>query len=132
VFAPIRRLGLVILDEEHETSYKQEEAPRYHAREVAWARAKAEGAVLVLGSATPALETRLSADRGERSRIVLSERIDHKPLPKVEVVDMREELAAGNRSVFSRALLDALAATIGRGEQAVLFINRRGFASFLL
>lgn len=132
VFAPVQNLGLIILDEEHETSYKQEEAPRYHAREVAWTRAKEENATLVLGSATPALESRLAAERGERSHILLPERIDGRPLPNVEVVDMRKELAAGNRSVFSRLLFDGLTAAIARGEQAVLFINRRGFASFLL
>jgi len=133
VFAPVRNLGLIIVDEEHETSYKQEEAPRYHAREVARERCRHENATLVLGSATPSLETRLAAEREEGPvRIVLARRVDGRPLPAVRVVDMREELAAGNRSVFSRALLDSLNAALAKGEQAVLFINRRGFASFLL
>lgn len=132
VFAPVRSLGLIILDEEHESSYKQEESPRYHARDVAWARAEQEGAVLILGSATPAVEVRSAADEGRCLLLTLPRRVHDRPLPGVETVDMREELLSGNRSMFSRALASRLEAALDRGEQAVLFMNRRGLASFLL
>lgn len=132
VFAPVRNLALIILDEEHETSYKQEESPRYHARDVAWARAQREGALLVLGSATPAVEVRAAADAGDYVHLRLPFRVHARPLPRVEVVDMRDELLAGNRSIFSRLLYQKLGETLERGEQALLFMNRRGFASFLL
>ena len=132
VFAPVRRLGLIIVDEEHESSYKQEESPRYHARDVAWARAQREGAVLVLGSATPAVEVRWAANAGRMPLLSLPRRVHDRPLPAVETVDMREELLSGNRSMFSRSLADRLEAALARGEQAVLFMNRRGLASFIL
>lgn len=132
VFAPVRNLAMIILDEEHETSYKQEESPRYHARDVAWARAQQEGALLVLGSATPAIEVRAAADAGDYVRLELPFRVHARPLPRVEVVDMRDELLAGNRSIFSRLLFEKLDEALKKGEQALLFMNRRGFASFLL
>lgn len=131
VFAPLQSLGLIIIDEEHETSYKQDVTPRYHAREVAKERARRSGATLVLGSATPSVETFFQAQRGDLKLITLAERIDDRPLPPVTVVDMREELAAGNRSIFSRELRQALELTLQRGEQAILFLNRRGYSTFV-
>lgn len=132
IFAPVQRLGMVIIDEEHESTYKQESVPPYHAREVAEERCRRAGAVLVLGSATPAVETYWRAERGQFERVELPERVDGRPLPPVELVDMREELRAFNRSVFSRRLQEALDETLGRGEQAILFLNRRGYNTFVL
>ncbi len=133
VFAPLDRLGLIVLDEEHEDAYKQEQAaPRYHAREVAVRRARREGAVLVLASATPSLESYWRALRGDYTLLTLAERVEGRPLPSVEIVDMRAELPAGNRSVFSRVLERALARTLADGQQAILFLNRRGHSTFVL
>jgi len=132
VFAPVPRLGLVVLDEEQEASYKQEEDPKYHAREVALHRARLSEAVVVLGSATPAVETAYRAQQGEFCRLELRERVDGRPMPAVRLVDMRAELAAGHRHIFSRDLKAALADRLDRGEQALLFLNRRGFATFVL
>ncbi len=132
VFAPVPDLGLIVVDEEQEGSYKQEDAPRYHAREVALERARMIGCPCVLGSATPSVESFHRALGGEYEYVELPRRIDDRPLPTVEIVDMREELASGNRSVFSRALARALASRLERGEQTVLFINRRGHSTFVL
>jgi primosomal protein N' (replication factor Y) len=131
VFAPLQNLGLVIIDEEQESAYKQEEMPRYHAREIALQRMKDHG-VLILGSATPSLESFTAARSGDYELLSLPERVDNKPLPSVTVVDMREEMLAGNRSMFSRTLQLELHECLGRGEQAILFLNRRGYASFVL
>lgn len=131
-FAPLKKLGLIVLDEEHDTSYKQDETPRYHAREIAWWRARYHGAVLLLGSATPSLESYYETERGESVLLPMETRATPFHLPGVEIVDMRRELSQGNRSIFSRLLLDELAGTLQRGEQALLFLNRRGFANFLL
>jgi len=132
VFAPVSNLGLIIVDEEHETSYKQEESPRYHAREVALERARRAGALCVLGSATPSLESYVRAREGAFHWVRLTRRVDGRALPEVEVVDMRAEMLAGNRSIFSGRLVDALRECLGRGRQAVLFLNRRGFSQFVL
>lgn len=132
VFAPLKNLGMIIIDEEHEASYKQDETPRYHAREVARERLRRTGGVLVLGSATPSLETFHLASTGGASYVRLPERVAKRPLPKADIVDMRQELLAGNRSMFSRILVSELEATLHRKEQAILLLNRRGFASFLL
>lgn len=132
LFAPLPKPGLIILDEEHEPAYKQEESPRYQAREVARWLAERAGAVLVLGSATPAVETYRQAEEGRYRLLTLPERIARRPLPEVTVVDMRAELAAGNRSIFSRDLEHALREAVGRGEQAILFLNRRGHSTFIL
>jgi len=132
VFAPFTRLGLLVIDEEHETSYKQEEHPKYHARAVAQWRAEHHGAVLVLGSATPSLESYAASRSGRIERIVLTQRPGGGRLPAVTVVDMREELRAGNRSMFSRALRAAIERRLAAGEQVVLFLNRRGYATFVL
>lgn len=132
VFAPVAGLGLVVVDEEHEASYKNGEAPRYHAREVAAVRARLEGAKLVLGSATPALETMVQAR--SRLRVVrLPERVGTRPLPPVELVDLRAApLVPGTGAVpWSVRLDEAVAGALARGEQALLLLNRRGWASFL-
>ncbi|QIZ67278.1 primosomal protein N' [Geobacillus subterraneus] len=132
VFAPFENLGMIIIDEEHETSYKQEEMPRYHARDVAIYRARRHGCPVVLGSATPSLETFARAAKGVYELLELPERIAERGMPDVHIVDMREELRSGNRSMFSRRLLDELRLRLERGEQAVLFLNRRGYSTFVM
>jgi primosomal protein N' (replication factor Y) len=132
LFAPLGELGLVVLDEEHDGAYKNEEGFRYHARSLAERRARAAGCPLVLGSATPALETRRAAERGELRRLVLSHRIGGRPLPAVELVDLAKERAAlprGRKLILSRSLARALADVLGDGGQALLFLNRRGFST---
>ncbi|MGE5508725.1 MAG: primosomal protein N' [Chitinophagales bacterium] len=132
VFAPVHRLGLLVVDEEHESSYKQEESPRYHAREVALSRARAEGAGVILGSATPAVESYARALSGEFELVSLTGRPLGRPLPEVQIVDMRAELAEGHREMFSRTLRAELEARLSAGEQALLFLNRRGFSRVAL
>ena len=132
IFAPLERIGIIVIDEEHENSYKQEEAPRYHAREVAWWRARYHGALLLLGSATPSLESYHEAERGGSRLLEMSTRVTPMDLPPVDIVDMREELRQGHRHIFSRPLLAGLDEVLQRGEQALLFLNRRGFAGFVL
>ncbi|MBE3582864.1 MAG: primosomal protein N' [Limnochordaceae bacterium] len=132
IFAPVDRLGLVVVDEEHEPSYKQEEAPRYHARDVARLRAQLEGAVLVLGSATPALETYFAARQGRSLLLLLPERIERRPLPQIRLVDLRREPGARLGQPFSRLLSEQMQAQVDAGHQVILFLNRRGLASFLL
>ncbi len=164
VFAPLPRLGLIVVDEEHESSYKQERTPRYHAREVALKYAALTGAAVILGSATPDVETYYRARRGEFRLLEMPKRIvahrrrvaelraqyqvpGQRPvsfretagtdavfaeLPPVEVVDLRAELRAGNRSIFSRALQAAMKGALAAGEQVILFLNRRGAATFVL
>ncbi|HET7427581.1 MAG TPA: primosomal protein N', partial [Gemmatimonadales bacterium] len=132
IFAPVRDLGMIVLDEEHEASYKNGETPRYHAREVAAVRARLEGASLILGSATPSLDTMAQVNR--RLRLVrLPERIGARPLPPVELVDLRvAPKVAGTGGIgWSEALDAAIVATLARKEQALLLLNRRGFAAFL-
>lgn len=131
IFAPFNRLGLIIIDEEHENSYKQEDDPKYHAREVARKRAELENVVLLLGSATPSLESYRSSLTGRYELITLNQRVESRPLPQVIVVDLREEIKAGNRSIFSRMLQEKLHERLTRGEQTILFLNRRGFATFV-
>jgi primosomal protein N' (replication factor Y) len=134
LFAPQPELGLIIIDEEHEWNYKQDTSPRYHAREVALKMARETGAVVILGSATPDITTYFYAKRGDYRLLELPERVvpeQAAPLPQVEIIDMREELKAGRRSLFSQSLSIALARTIARREQAILFLNRRGAASFV-
>ncbi len=132
LFAPVPDLGLVIIDEEHEHTYKQGSSPRYQARDVAERLCAGLGIPLVLGSATPCLESRVAADEGRYVRVVMPERVAGGVLPDVRVVDMAAEFADGHRSMFSRPLLEALTGVEERGDKALLFINRRGFASFLL
>lgn len=132
VFAPLLRLGLIIVDEEHETAYKQEESPRYHAREVAEKRAELSEAVLVLGSATPSIETYHRAERGLVDRYTLPNRVCGYQMPDVRIVDMREELREGNQTIFSEALRQAIPLHIDDGGQVILFLNRRGHSTFVL
>ena len=135
VFAPQPDLGLIIVDEEHEWAYKQsEKAPRYHAREVAIELARLTNSVLIMGSATPDVETYYRASRSEFQLIELSERVTplgQSPLPEVDVVDMRQELKSGNRGIFSRLLRSSMAESLDRREQVILFINRRGRSTFV-
>ena len=130
VFSPLERVGLIVIDEEHDGSYKQEESPRYNGRDVAIIRAQRAGALVVLGSATPAMESYHNAMTGKYERIVLERRVLDRPLAAVAVVDMREEYAAeGPDVVLSRALRDAIRLRLDRREQALILLNRRGFAT---
>lgn len=132
VFAPFENIGIIIIDEEHETSYKQEDMPRYHARDVAIERAKTYQCPVVLGSATPSLETFARAQKKVYHLLTLSSRMNNQPLPSVEIVDMREELRAGNRSMFSRKLFEMLKDRLEKKQQSVLFLNKRGHSSFVM
>jgi primosomal protein N' (replication factor Y) len=132
LFAPVTDLRLVVIDEEHDSSYKQGSSPRYHARAVAESLCAATGAVLVLGSATPCLESLAEAERGHYVHVSLPERVGGGTFPTVAVVDMAAEFRDGHRSMFSRALTAGLAGVADRGAKAVLLLNRRGSASFLL
>jgi primosomal protein N' (replication factor Y) (superfamily II helicase) len=132
VFSPIRGVRLLVVDEAHDPSYKQEAAPRYHAVAVARERMKAENGVLVLGSATPSLESYSAAKAGRIALLELPERATAQPLPDVRVVDLRSEFESGNRGIFSSALVQALGDRLTRGEKSLLFVNRRGSASALL
>jgi len=131
IFLPMENLGLIIIDEEHEGSYKSENNPKYNAREIANIKQAVEGAIVVLGSATPSIETYFKSINGEYKLINLDKRADGAFLPKVEIVDMREELSEGNKSMFSRNLFKELEECLNRKEQAILFLNRRGFSSFV-
>lgn len=131
LFTPFARLGLIIIDEEHETSYKSENAPRYHAREVAIERARMNGASVVLGSATPSVDSYYQASLGNYRLLALSERIGSRPLPECEIVDMRQELMEGNRSILSVRLQELIEDRLSRGQQTMLFLNRRGLLGFL-
>ncbi len=136
IFAPAENIGIIIVDEEHENTYQSENRPRYDAREVAWHRAAENSAALVLGSATPSIQSFMRAMPGVRpeNRLTLLEmpnRINGRPLPEVEMIDMRGEFERGNHSVLSAKLLDALRRTLADGKQAMLFINRRGHSTFV-
>lgn len=133
VFAPVQNLGLVIVDEEHDGSYKQGETPRYHGRDVALVRAREIGAVAVLGSATPSVETRYNAEQGKYELLRLPERIAQRPMPQVEIVDMRVEfLETKKQATFSRKLLEEIDQRLRQKEQTMLLLNRRGFSSFMV
>ncbi|HSP66736.1 MAG TPA: primosomal protein N', partial [Bryobacteraceae bacterium] len=132
VFAPVQNLGLIIVDEEHDQSYKQQDTPRYHGRDVAVVRAREQHAVIVLGSATPSLESRYNAERGKYARLELPGRIEQRPMPAVTIIDMRREfLESRKQATFSRALLDAVSERLDNGEQTMLLLNRRGFSSIV-
>lgn len=131
LFTPFSDLGLIIMDEEHEETYKSENSPRYHARETAVQRAVMEGAGIILGSATPSLESYSRAEAGEYTLVKLSDRFGGGNMAEVSVVDLREELKAGNRSVLSRKLKKAIDERLKRKEQVMLFLNRRGYAGFV-
>ncbi|PKF87340.1 primosomal protein N' [Bacillus sp. BA3] len=132
VFAPFENLGLVIIDEEHESSYKQEDTPRYHARDVAIERAKSYRCPVILGSATPTLESFARAKKNVYKLLTLSQRMNKSALPAVDIVDMREELRTGNRSMFSELLFTKLKDRLEKGEQTVLMLNKRGHSSFVM
>ena len=129
VFAPVPKLGLIIVDEEHDSSYKQEETPRYHGRDTAVMRAKILNIPVVLGSATPSLESWHNAARGRYTLVTMKERVANRPLPEVETIDMRAEFRdAGTEALFSRRLIEETSATLDRGEQAIILLNRRGYS----
>ncbi len=128
IFAPVENLGLIVIDEEHDGSYTSESSPRYQTIDVATYRAKINGAKLVLGSATPAIESYLRATTGVYNLVEMGERINKKPLPIVETVDMRKEIRAGNSSPFSRALKYEIEKCLEKGNQAILFLNQRGYS----
>ena len=131
LFTPFSNLGIIIIDEEHEDSYKSESVPRYHAVETAAQRAKMEGAKLVLGSATPSVESYFRAQQGEYQLFTLDERVQNRSLPEVEILDMRQELRTGNRSILSGKLCSKIEDSLLKGQQVMLFLNRRGYAGFL-
>lgn len=133
VFAPLSKLGLVIVDEEHDSSYKQAESPRYNGRDVAIVRGRSSGAVVLIGSATPGLETCFNARNGKYAQLTMPRRIMERPLPAVRIVDMRLEFSeTGRNLLFSRELSTAVRECLARGEQAMILLNRRGFSTFVL
>ncbi|RQM85718.1 primosomal protein N' [Staphylococcus xylosus] len=132
VFAPFKNLGMIIIDEEHESSYKQEDYPRYQARDIAQWRSQYHQCPLILGSATPSLETYARAEKGVYELLSLPNRVNQQALPEIEIVDMRTELSSGNRSMFSEQLRKSIQQRLDKNEQIVLFLNRRGYASFML
>lgn len=131
LFTPFKSLGLIVIDEEHEAAYKSEQVPRYHARETAVMRGKLEGASVVLGSATPSLEAFYRCEKGEYTCLTLAKRAAEQALPSVYVVDMREELKRGNRSILSDRLKTLMNEKLAAGQQMMLFLNRRGYAGFV-
>jgi primosomal protein N' (replication factor Y) len=132
VFAPVPDLGLVVVDEEHDAAYKQDESPRYHGRDVAVVRAQLEGCPVLLGSATPSVESHTNALKGKYVGLSMPDRIGARRLPRVDVVDRRQMIKAGGDPVLGPTLREALAARLERGEQALLLLNRRGYATSLL
>jgi primosomal protein N' (replication factor Y) (superfamily II helicase) len=132
IFAPFENLGIIIIDEEHETTYKQEDQPRYHARDIAIERGKYHRCPVVLGSATPTLESFARASKGVYQLASLSKRTNDQPMPRVDIIDMRKELHAGNRTMFSRKLMEKMEQCIQREEQVVLLLNRRGYSTFVM
>ncbi|HLS07143.1 MAG TPA: primosomal protein N' [Bacillota bacterium] len=132
IFAPFTNLGIIIIDEEHEYTYKQEEQPRYHARDVAIWRGKYHNCPVVLGSATPALESYARAQKNVYQLLTLTKRTNKQPMPQVNIVDMRQEIHRGNRTMFSQQLTDAIYDRIEKNEQIVLFLNRRGYSTFIM
>ncbi|AWC33432.1 primosomal protein N' [Bacillus cytotoxicus] len=132
IFAPFENLGIIIIDEEHEASYKQEDNPRYHARDVAIWRGRYHCCPIVLGSATPTLESFARAKKGVYELLTMEKRMNEQALPTVNIIDMREELRDGNRSMFSRTLYEKIADRLKKKEQMVLFLNRRGHSTFVM
>jgi primosomal protein N' (replication factor Y) len=132
IFAPLANIGLIIIDEEHESSYKQEDHPKYHARDIALKRAQSRQAVVLLGSATPSMESYARARSGKMKLLEMTERVTGSSLPQVHIVDMRQELKDGHRSMFSRPLMEGIRLRLERKEQMVLFLNRRGYSTFVL
>lgn len=131
LFAPFQKLGIIIIDEEHESSYKSETAPRYHARETAIARAAMNQATVLLGSATPSVESYYQAAQGNYTLLELKERVKSQPLPVCEVIDLRQELREGNRSILSRRLQELMEEKLAKKQQMMLFLNRRGVSGIM-
>lgn len=131
VFAPLDNIGIIIVDEEHSDTYKSEMSPRYSAKEVAAFRAKQYGAAVIFASATPSAESFYKAKNGDMKLLLMKYRYNKNEMPRIDIVDMRSELEAGNRSMFSRKLRDEIAKNISKGEQTILFLNRRGFSTFV-
>ena len=131
LFTPFSNLGLIIIDEEHENSYKSESVPRYHAREVAIEYARMSDAIVVLGSATPSVDSYYKAKTGVYRLLELDTRVDDRPLPKCEIVDLRQELREGNRSILSTRLQELMEERLQNGQQTMLFLNRRGKSAFM-
>ena len=131
IFLPAKNLGLIIIDEEHENTYKSDQNPKYQTKEVAEYIAKLKGCKVTLGSATPTIESYYRAISGEMKLVELNHRVDNKPMPKMMLVDMREELRSGNKSLFSRRLYASMKEKLEKGEQIILFLNRRGFSTFV-
>jgi len=133
LFAPFRNLGLIVIDEEHESSYKQSEAPRYHARDVAVMRGKLENAAVILGSATPSAESFFNADSGKFTLVRMKEQVGSRPAPRISIVDLRRDRPPepGESSIFSGPLIEAVKSRVEMGEQCILFLNRRGYAHTL-
>lgn len=132
IFAPLSNLGAIIIDEEHDSSYRSDSNPRYDTHTVAKYRAKANGCPLILGSATPMIESYYYAQNGEYNLITLKNRVNNSPMPPINIVDMTREFRSGNTSMFSGELIENLTNVVNAGEQAMLFLNRRGFSSFLM
>ncbi len=131
IFAPFSNLGLIIIDEEHEATYKSSMNPKYHAIEVAEKRCEQTGASLVLGTATPSIDSYYRARNGELKLLSLDERVNSSKMPEVNIIDMREELNQGNKSIFSRELYQAIDKNLKEGKQTILFLNRRGYSTFV-
>ncbi|KPU43980.1 primosomal protein N' [Oxobacter pfennigii] len=131
VFSPLKNLGIIIIDEEHEYSYKSDKTPKYHAREVAYKRCQIENAMLVLGSATPSIETYYEALQGKYSLCKMDNRVDNRKMPQIHIADMREEITSGNRTIFSKLLYTSIEEALEKKEQIILFLNRRGFSTFV-
>ncbi|MBU3198606.1 primosomal protein N' [Clostridium estertheticum] len=131
IFLPFENLGLIVIDEEHEASYKSDSDPKFDAREIAYMKCELEDCKLILGSATPSVESYYKSTINELSLITINERADGAAMPKVEIVDMREELMNNNRSIFSKSLHDGITQCLSKNEQVILFLNRRGFSTFV-
>lgn len=131
IFTPLKNIGIIVVDEEHSDTYKSEMSPRYHAREVAQYRAEKEGAALVLASATPSVESYYKAQEGEYKILKMTNRYNNNDMPEIYLADMRSELAKGNRGMLSGRLYNEIKENLERGEQTILFLNRRGFSSFV-
>ncbi len=131
IFAPLSNIGIIIVDEEHSDTYKSEMSPRYHAREIAIKRSETHNAVTLLASATPSVESYTYALSGQYKLLEMNKRYNKASMPDINIVDMRKELEAGNKSMFSKALYEAINENIRRGEQTILFMNRRGFSTFV-
>ncbi len=131
IFLPFENLGLIVIDEEHEASYKSDSDPKFDAREIAYMKCELENCILILGSATPSIESYYRATINELELITINERADGAAMPSVEIVDMREELMNNNRSIFSKSLHEGIIESLRKNEQMILFLNRRGFSTFV-